>query len=123
MAPELPLVVGIGIGVFGFLGVLGLSVPSIRVLAHHKKDRTGPIRLEDPPVRSRYVDEDGEATEESVAEFEEKTKWQAWSVVLLSILGLGVGSVFVVAGGLVGWVLVAAWVSIAKYQIKIHADE
>lgn len=114
MAPE---TVAVAIGVLGLLGIIALSIPSILFLIRFAKERPGPIRLEDPPV-TEYVDEDGEATEESIARFERATRWQGWSINVLGVLGFGISlaqAIIVTCGKqsfVASWVQVAGWVSV-----------
>ncbi|KAL4986721.1 P-loop containing nucleoside triphosphate hydrolase protein [Aspergillus falconensis] len=76
----------IAIGALGLLGIV------------YTTNRRGAIRLPlvdeyDPLLDSAgygYVDEDGEATEHSVFEFEKAGKWQGWSIAAFSALGFGV---------------------------------
>ncbi|KAL6237899.1 hypothetical protein BDW75DRAFT_248338 [Aspergillus navahoensis] len=89
----------IAIGALGLLGIVICSVrPSaLRFLVGYTAGRQGAIRLPledeyDPLLDSAgygYVDEDGEATEHSVSEFEKAEKWQGWSIAVLSVFGFG----------------------------------
>jgi hypothetical protein len=72
-------------------------------------------------ARHGYIDEDGEATEHSVFEFEKAEKWQAWSIAALSALGFAVSlaqAVVVTCAGdrgrhfmAISWVGMVGWVS------------
>lgn len=91
-----------------------------------KTTRYGPIRLEDSSdtTPTGYIDEDGEATEYSVAEFEKSERWQKWGVVLLSFAGFGVSLAQAVVSTCIreqdkrhfiapSWVQMVGWVSLA----------
>ncbi|BCS21501.1 putative ABC bile acid transporter [Aspergillus puulaauensis] len=84
----------LGVGVLSVIVIAVCSVPAVWGLWARvaKTTRYGPIRLEDSSdtTPTEYIDEDGEATEYSVAEFEKSERWQKWGVVLLSFAGFGV---------------------------------
>lgn len=116
----------IGIGALGVFVIAVCSVPAVWGLWVRvaKTSRYGPIRLEDSsePAPTAYIDEDGEATEYSVAEFEKSEKWQKWGVLLLSFTGFGVSLAQAVVATCVreqekrhfiapSWVQMVGWVS------------
>lgn len=121
----------IGVGVLGVFVIAVFSVPAVWGLWVRvaKTTRYGPIRLEDSsePAHTAYIDEDGEATEYSIAEFGKSEKWQKWSLVLLSFAGFGVSLAQAVVATCIpeqekrhfiapSWVQMAGWVS---FQLQL----
>ncbi|KAL4802515.1 P-loop containing nucleoside triphosphate hydrolase protein [Aspergillus unguis] len=130
MPPAEKLVVVIA--VFGLLGILGFSFSSVRALFRWTRDTRGAIRLEedDEVILTGYSDEDGEATEESIAQFEKRTKWQGWIIALLSVSGFSVAlaqAVVVTCAGqglfmVSSWVLVGGWMITCIQPINLLAE-
>ncbi|RDW64426.1 ABC transporter [Aspergillus mulundensis] len=131
----------IAIGVLGLCGVLGLSVrlSALRWLVSCKTSRHGAIRLPvddeyEPALdQTGYVDEDGEATAQSLAEFNKAQKWQGWALAVLSIAGFGVSlaqAVLVTCGrerarhlGCVSWVQMVAWMAMTTQPISLLSEK
>ncbi|KAL4899056.1 hypothetical protein BDW74DRAFT_184058 [Aspergillus multicolor] len=132
----------IAIGVLGLCGILGFSVrlSALRCVVSYTRGKQagGAIRLplddeyETTLDQSGYIDEDGEATEHSIAEFEKAHRWQGWAIAMLSIAGFGVSLAQAVvvtcarrrgrhlAG--VSWIQMVGWMSMTIQPISILTE-
>jgi hypothetical protein len=127
--PSTAEISALGVGVLGCLLVLGCSVPSFREIVRRFRlfNGYGAIRLHnsdsesysDPhsPFETGYVDEDGDANEQSIADFERATKWQRWVISALSVVGFGVSLAQAVVGTCSkgGWVALPSWGYMASW--------
>ncbi|KAL4914338.1 P-loop containing nucleoside triphosphate hydrolase protein [Aspergillus aurantiobrunneus] len=107
----------IGIGVLGVFFIAVCTVPALRAT----KGTDGTIRLgESLAASTGYVDEDGEATEQSIAEFERAGRWQGWGISVLSVMGMGASLAQAVVATCVReerYVIVVSWVQMAGWTV------
>ncbi|KAL4881830.1 hypothetical protein BJY04DRAFT_227620 [Aspergillus karnatakaensis] len=126
------------VGVLGLLAVVACSFSALQEVFGRVTKRTGSIRLEDDTSIEeqqglRYEDEDGEATEQTLKEFQDAQRWQRWAIVGASVVGFGVGLaqavVVSVTGGRDGrrfivtsWMLVACWMVLSLQPISLFTE-
>ncbi|KAL4781233.1 P-loop containing nucleoside triphosphate hydrolase protein [Aspergillus varians] len=124
----------IALGVLGLLIIALCSVSALRGLwARITRPTLGAIRLEDSPVPdSGYADEDGEATEQSVAEFERAEMWQGWGIAVLSVIGFGVSLAQAIVATcakqeshfmVVSWVQMVSWMLICVQPVSLLTEK
>ncbi|KAL3485034.1 hypothetical protein BJX62DRAFT_247912 [Aspergillus germanicus] len=126
--PSTAEISALGVGVLGFLLVLGCSVPSFREILRLSRLLNG--YDSHSPFETGYVDEDGDANEQSNADFERATKWQRWVVSALSVVGFGVSLAQAVVGtcskgGLVAvpsWGYMASWVLLCIQPTSLFTE-
>ncbi|KAI9369385.1 P-loop containing nucleoside triphosphate hydrolase protein [Aspergillus egyptiacus] len=123
----------VGSGVLGLLVTLAWSVSALwKIWARFSRDG-GAIRLEDLPALERYEDEDGEATEQSVHEFERAESWQKWAIAGSSVAGWGVSLALAVVvtcstsgghGHLVAasWLQMVGWIVLCVQPVAIFVE-
>ncbi|KAL4866504.1 hypothetical protein BDV12DRAFT_210434 [Aspergillus spectabilis] len=116
--------------VLGLLAVTACSVSALKEVFNRFTSRTGSIRLEEDTSFEeqqglRYEDEDGEATEQSLKEFEHAQRWQRWVIVGFSVLGFGVVLAQAVVGSVSGgdftvgsWVQVGGWMVLCLQPVS-----
>ncbi|KAL3458359.1 hypothetical protein BJX64DRAFT_302011 [Aspergillus heterothallicus] len=127
------------VGVLGLLFVFGCSVRVFWEISRRFRlwNRHGAIRLDDedaasihPPFEAGYVDEDGDANEQSVVEFDRATRWQRWAIATLSVVGFGVTLAQAVVGtctrggrfSITSWVQMGGWIVLCIQPISLFTE-
>ncbi|KAL4758031.1 putative ABC bile acid transporter [Aspergillus foveolatus] len=132
----------IAIGALSLVGILlfSIRISALRWLIGYTASSRGAIRL---PLEDEYdalldsaghdyIDEDGEATEHSVFEFEKAEKWQAWSIAALSVLGFAVSlaqAVIVTCAGdrgrhfmAISWIGMVGWMAMCIQPVSLLTE-
>ncbi|KAL2855667.1 hypothetical protein BJX68DRAFT_264021 [Aspergillus pseudodeflectus] len=140
--PSTTEISALGVGVLGVLLVLGCSGPAFGEILRQWRLLNGyrAIRLHDSvsesysdphlPFETGYADEDGDANERSIADFERATRWQRWVIAALSVIGFGVSLAQVVVGtcsqggwfALFSWEYLASWVVLCIQPISLFTE-
>lgn len=105
--PGLHIELDHGIGLLALILVAALSIPAVRTLR-----RNGSIRSKRQP---RHVDEDGQATEPSMQEFEAAIPTRAIEFLTHTGVALALASLPILPGEPTAWMDVAMWVS-SRFQ-------
>jgi hypothetical protein len=118
--PSATEISALGVGVLGVLLVLGCSGPAFgEILRQLRLHDSVSESYSDPhlPCETGYADEDGDANERSIAEFERATWWQRWVIAVLSVTGFGVSLAQAVIGTCSqgGWFAVFSWEYLASW--------
>ncbi|KAL2824451.1 hypothetical protein BJY01DRAFT_262988 [Aspergillus pseudoustus] len=126
--PSTSEILALVVGVVGLVLVLGCSAPAFCEFLRRFRllNKYGAIRLHDTdsdsfysPFETGYADEDGDANEQSIAEFERATRWQKWAIALLSVAGFGATLAQAVVGTCSrgGWLAVLSWIQMGCWLV------
>ncbi|KAL2869491.1 putative ABC bile acid transporter [Aspergillus lucknowensis] len=116
-------ILALGICILGVLGIVCCSGTALWLVVHWLRGsdaiRVGDLGSDSPFESAGYSDEDGDATESSIAEFDRSTRWQGWGISMLSVVGFAVSLAQAVVGScsLGGYHAVSSWVQMVGWIV------